>query len=587
MSYIIRWCFLKKISGILLVIIVSIIACACVAYCAYRLFFMPNNTVVPAFSDSGTHVIIEGNCVFTSDDQITGDRILLPFEVVRDNIDKNINWDAKVHKLTITTKDRVIRMKTGSLEAFVNNEPVTLNIPAQETDGKVYVPIEFLKDYYGITIKYAEANNAVIIDFLDSVRQSASLVKKGAVIRRGRSVFEPIVKKYDTKTIEDVDLRVYDEYENWYKVMTEDGIIGYIEKKFVNVTPVQPAEGVNKEPEDNVWKPENGKICMAWDYAYKLKNNLDSRKFIEGLDVISPTWFQVVSKEGEVKNFADSSYVKWAHGRGYKVWALFSNNFENSAQTGDFLGNADSRDNAIRQILAFASLYELDGINIDFENIKTSDRDLLTQFVREMAPLLRQQGLVVSIDVNMLGCYDRKALGEAVDYVVLMAYDQHWSGGGVAGSVSQLSWTDRIVQKYLEDVPNDKLILGMPFYTRIWIETEKDGKTELTSKALSMPDIEKLLTEKNAQKVWDTESGQFYSEFKDEDATYKVWLEDEKSLNLRTAIVHKYELAGASAWRLDFEDPAVWNVINHNLKDIENYPQWCRLNEKTQYTYSE
>jgi spore germination protein YaaH len=548
---------------------------------------MPNNTVVPAFSDSGTHIIIEGNCVLTNDNPITNDRILLPFEVVKDYIDKNINWDDKVHKLTITTKDRVIRMKTGSLEAFVNNEPVTLNIPAQETDGTVYVPVEFLKDYYGITINYVESNNAVIIDFIDSVRRSASLVKKGAVIRRDKSIFEPIVRKYNTKTIEDVDLRVYDEYENWYKVMTEDGIIGYIEKKFVNVTPVQPAEGVSKEPEENVWKPENGKICMAWDYAYKLKNNLDSRQVIEGLDVISPTWFQVVGKDGEVKNFADSSYVKWAHGRGYKVWALFSNNFENSAETGAFLSNTDSRDNAIKQILAFASLYELDGINIDFENVKTSDKEALTQFVRELAPLLRQQGLVVSIDVNMLGCYDRKALGEAVDYVVLMAYDQHWSGGGVAGSVSQLSWTDRIVQKYLEDVPNDKLILGMPFYTRIWIETEKDGKTNLTSKALSMPDIEKLLTENNAQKVWDTESGQFYSEFKDENSTYRVWLEDERSLNLRTAIVHKYELAGASAWRLDFEDPAVWNVINHNLKDIEGYSQWCRLNEGTQYTYSE
>lgn len=578
---------MKKILIVLLLIVVSITACTGVAYFAYRLFFMPNNTVVPAFSEQGTHIIIEGECVLTSENQITDGRILLPLDVVRDHIDSNINWDAQVHKLTITTRDRVIRMKTGSLEAYVNNEPVTLNIPAQETDGTVYVPIEFLSGYYGITIKYVEANNAVIIDFLDSVRQSASLVKEGAVIRKGDSIFDPIVKKYDTKTIEDVELRVYEEYEKWYKVRTEDGIIGYIEKKFVKVMLVQPAGGISEGTEENVWKPENGKICMAWDYAYKVKNNLDSRQTIEGLDVISPTWFQVVGKDGEVKNFADSSYVKWAHGRGYKVWALFSNSFDNSTETGAFLNNADSRDNAIKQVLAFASLYELDGINIDFENIRTSDKGALTQFVRELAPLLRQQGLVVSIDVNMLGCYDRKALGEAVDYVVLMAYDQHWSGGGVAGSVSQLSWTDRIVQIYLEDVPAEKLILGMPFYTRVWIETEKDGKAELTSKALSMEGIEKLIVENNAKKVWDTESGQFYSEFKDGNSTYKVWLEDEKSLNLRTAIVHKYELAGASAWRLDFEAPAVWNVINNNLKTVTSYAQWSQLNEGTLYTYSE
>lgn len=578
---------MKKTLTILMLIVVAITACAGVAYVAYRLFFMPNNTVVPAFPDNGTNIIVEGELVFTSENLISDGRILLPLEVVKEHIDKNIDWDEQVHKLTITTRDRVIRMKTGSLEAYVNNEPVTLNIPAQETDGTVYVPIEFLSSYYGISIKYIEANKAVIIDFLDNIRQYASLIKGGAVIRTGSSIFNPILRKYDKKIIEDVKLRVYEEYEKWYKVRTEDGIIGYIEKKYVKVTLAQSDTDLSREPAEDVWKPENGRICMVWDYAYKVKNDLESRQTIEGLDIISPTWFQVVGKDGEVKNFADSKYVKWAHGLGYKVWALLSNSFDNSSQTSEFLNNADSRDNAIKQVLAFASLYELDGINIDFENIKTSDKDVLTQFVREMAPLLRQQGLVVSIDVNMLGCYDRKALGEAVDYVVLMAYDQHWSGGGVAGSVSQLSWTDRIVQIYLKDVPAEKLILGMPFYTRLWIETEKDGSIELTSKALSMDGIEKLLKENNAQKVWDNKSGQFYSEFEKEGSVYRVWLEDSNSLNLRTSIAHKYELAGAAAWRLDFEFPDVWNVINHNLKVVGDYEEWTKLNEETMYTYSE
>lgn len=578
---------LKKILIVMLLLIIAIAILCGVAYGVYRAFFMPNSTVVPAFAEGRLNVVVEDDVISDKGEpRIIDDRILLPLPLVKEYIDPNISWDAALHKLTITTQDRVIRMKTGSLEAFVNNKPVTLNVPATEENGGVFVPIEFLSDFYGIDIEKNIENSVIIIDFKNRIRQAAEPIMPSAVVRTGCSTSDPIVKKMDGTDGSDSELRVFEEFEKWYKVRAADGTIGFIEKKFVSVRLTLAA---NPAQEDTAaaWKPEEGKINMAWDYAYNVKFNLSKRAIISGLDVISPTWFQVVAEDGELKNHADGKYVEWAHNNGYKVWALFSNGFGDPLKSGNFLNNTDARDNAIRQLLAFAALYKLDGINIDFENLRDSDKDALTQFVRELAPLLREQGLVVSIDVNTLPCYDRKALGEAVDYVALMAYDQHWKGGGEAGSVSQVSWTDRIVGIFLKDVPAEKLILGVPFYTRLWKEIPEDGKIKLTSQALSMEDIDKFLQENKAQKNWDSQSGQFYSEFVKDGATYKVWLEDANSMNLRMSLVHKYELAGAAAWRLDFEVPEVWSVINRNLKVFGSYGEWKLQNQNGQYAFSE
>lgn len=574
----------------LIIIFVSIIvitACLCgTAYAIYYFVFMPNNTVVPAFDEDRLNLVIEGDVINSRvPPKIMEDQILIPLDIMGKYIDAEINWDKELHKLNITTKDRVIRMKTDSLEAFVNNKPVMLDIPVMEEKGEVFVPIEFLSGFYGIEISYIKENYVIIIDFKNRIRQTAEPIDAEAVVRKGMSVHYPVIKKF-ANTEKNNTMLIFEEYEKWYKVRTTDGMVGYIEKKFV-VAKLQLLSRVPEEKANEaLWKPEGGKINMVWDYTYSNTIKLSSRKKIEGLDVISPTWFQVIKEDGTIKNKADAKYVEWAHNNGYKVWALFSNNFEDAAETGSFLRNTDARDNAIRQILAFASLYGLDGINLDFENLLDSDKDALTQFVREITPLLKEQGLIVTIDINSALCYDRKALGEITDYIALMAYDQHWKGGGTAGSVSQLDWTDRTVETFLKSIPPEKLILGIPFYTRMWVLTpDGSGKTELTSQALSMEEAEKQVVENNAAVVWEESSGQFYAEYIKEGSTYKVWLEDINSLNLRTSLVHKYKLAGAAAWRLGFETPEVWSVITANLKSVRSYGEWKQKNKNATYVF--
>ena len=570
-------------------VLIIVAACLCGAALAiYRGFFMPNSRVVPAFSEGSINIAVEGDVIKgRGEPQIVDGRILVPLDIIKEYIDPEINWDKKLHKLTITTRDRVIRMKTDSLAAYVNNKPVTLNIPVRETNTSVLVPIEFLSGFYGIEISYIKENYVVIIDFKNHITQFAETLDPKAVVRSGQSIFFPIVKRLDSENADENKLRVFDEFEKWYKVRTSDGIVGFIEKRYV-VAGTKPAGEIpSSEGVKPVWMPQAGKLSMAWDYAYDTRINLSKRQKIEGLDIISPTWFQVVSEDGAIKNSGDAKYVEWAHNNGYKVWALFSNNFGDPKKSSSFLKNTDSRDNAIRQLLVFTSLYKLDGINLDFENMLDSDKGALTQFVRELAPVLREQGIVVSVDINTLGCYDRKALGESADYVIFMGYDQHWKGGSEAGSVAELDWVDRTVKNFLSVIPNEKLILGIPFYTRLWKEEPgEDGKTDLTSQALSMESVNKIIKDSNAPVRWDEISGQFYSEFKKEGATYKVWLEDGNSLNLKTSLVHKYELAGAAAWRLDFELPSVWPCIRSNLKTIKSYSEWERLNTGKNYVFA-
>lgn len=589
---------MRRIILIILSIIFVISCFGAFVYSVYYFFFMTNDKVVAAFDEGDLNLVVEGEVIVSKNQpKIVDEEILLPLDVVKKYLDPDIHWDDKVKKVTITTKDRIIRMKTDSLEALVNNKPMALNIPVVEENGVVLIPIEFLSDFYGIEITRLKQNNVVIIDYKNSLRQLAEPIDAGAVVRKGRSRRYPIIKKFNLSTDkpEDNVMRIFEEYDRWYKVRTSDGAIGFIEKRFVVVKRMMVKKPPEEEKKTTAWGPEKGKINLVWEMMYSKGPDLSKIKKMEGLDVISPTWFQLANEQGKIINRAIPNYIEWAHRNGYKVWALFSNDFGNIAMTEKFLNNTDARENAIREILAYASLYKLDGINIDFENIYKKDKDALTQFVREITPLLKEQGLVVSIDVTVPDgsdtwslCFDRRALGEIVDYVMLMTYDQHWRTSPKAGSVAQITWVERNLVKVLEEVPREKLLLGLPFYTRLWQEeVGKGGKVEVSNpKVLSMDDARKMIQENNAIVEWDEESGQFYAEFKKDGKTFKIWLEDENSIDLKSSLVHKYKLAGTAAWRRSDETSEVWNVLNRNLKTINSYQEWKQRNIEKKYAYN-
>jgi len=565
-------------------ILVFVMGCSSVAAMLYNKYFKPNEAFVSCYDSADTILVIEGDEILDKNPpRVQEGQILLPFETIKAYIDPYIWWDEVLQKVTVTTNDKVIKMETDNLDALINNEPLQLKFPATKIDGVLYLPIEFLSSFYKINIRFNSDSNVVIIDKEDVIHRIGYPVSSDAVVRKGRHISYPIIKKFDSLDLNSDTSKVYifEEYDKWYKVRTYEGFIGYIKKEDIVIKSYE----IGIIPQKVREKPNlpQGKISLVWDQMYSPTKSYLERKKEEGIDIMSPTWFQVANRKGELINRVDPQYVEWAHENGYQVWALVANDFSNIDDTSEILNNGLKREYIIKQLLAFAALYGLDGINIDFENVYKKDKDALTQFVRELAPLLREQGLIVSIDVTIPDgsdtwskCYDRKALAETVDYVCLMTYDQTWAGSKVAGSTAQLVWVEENLKKTLREVPAEKLLLGIPLYTRLWEETvDENGKvTAKTGKALSIKAAELLIEENNVSPVWDAESGQYVATFNKDNITYKMWLENEYSVNMKSALVHKYNLAGTATWSHNFANDKVWAVYAQNLKNTIHYEEW-------------
>lgn len=551
-------------------------------------FFIPSNKVIVAYPGKVTTLVIEGNVVDSPNPPMFEDnQVLLPLDIIKKYFDESILWDEKLKKVIITTDDKVIRMNTDNLTAHINNKPTKLSVSAKDISGTVYMPIDFLEDVYRIDVNFNKDSNIVIIDYRNKIKKLAEVIQDETAVRQDMSIRSPIVKMIKKgKT-----LWAFDEYEKWYKVRTEDGIVGYIQKKYVKITSITSSIYTEEtgEPDNDMLR---GKLNVVWDPLHVKTLEMGGPPKIEGLDVISPTWFELAGDDGTVTSRADLRYVEQAKKNGYKVWALFRNGFalEDRLKTSKVLNDSLLREEVIKKILVYAKLYKLDGINVDFENMYEKDKDMFSQFIRELAPLLREQGLVVSVDVGVPGgseyyslCYDRKALAKAADYIMVMTYDQHWSSSPESGSVAQYTWVEKKLQQTLKEVPPGKLLLGIPFYTREWKEI--NGKLVDKPTVLSMDEAKRRVESNNAKVRWDQESGQFYAEYSKDGATFKIWIEDEKSINLKSSLAHKYNLAGVASWRKGFESKGVWAVMNTNLKKNINYLEWAQNNNNVQYKF--
>ncbi len=581
----------KKLTKLSFVLVLLLMVTG--AFAIWLKHFSPNKTVVDPFDIPETRLVIGGNWIRSDYPPLLQDgQILLPFDAIKDNIDPYLWYDEALLKITITTRDRVIRMKTGSLDALVNEKPLELKFPAVEENGTLYLPIDFLCDFYGVAVRYEQSNDVVIIDDQNAVYRTAWPLDAKTVVRKDMSVHEPIVKKFIgegekglvvSQSLEN-RLTVFDEDEEWYKVRAYDGAIGYVKKDEVTVTGSQYFIDDFLEKESPILT--EGKINLVWDMTYSKRNIELTKEAMPGIDVISPTWFEIVDRKGTIKNRATPEYVENAHQNGWQVWALFSNAFSDIEGTSIILNNSDTRQEIIRNILAYAALYKLDGINIDFENIYKRDKDAYTQFVREFYPLAKEQGLFVSVDVTVPDgsdtwskCFDRKALAESVDYVCLMTYDQHWSTSPKAGSTAELTWVEENLRKTLQEVPASKLLLGIPLYTRVWTEETADGKTKVASRALNVTSAWKEVEENEAVVAWNEVSGQYHANYEKDGKTYKMWLEDADAVNMKTSLVHKYNLGGACVWASNFADKNIFNIFERNLKQITQYEEW-----KSQYS---
>ncbi|WP_246310112.1 glycosyl hydrolase family 18 protein [Paenibacillus alginolyticus] len=534
----------------------------------------PNRTKVElAYHELSKPVFYQGNYYKTS---AIGEKegLKLPLTLIQEWMDPSIIYEKSTDSVIITTKDKVLQLKTTELSALMNEKPITLSFPVEKKGNDIYVPIEPLRQLYPFEIRESEKSGAILLFKKgDLVKWGKHVGTEDAQVRTFASIKAPIVSAIANNE----QVMILSVEGEWYRVQQQSGSIGFVRKADILEDHEETIPAQEQKPAYVAWKPLNGKLNLTWEHV--ITKNPDTSKLSDmpGLHVVSPTWFSLVDGEGRIKNLADASYVKWAQTRNYQVWALFSNGFEPD-RTSQALSTYDRRMKMIKQLLGFAQTYNLQGINIDFENVNLKDKENLVQFVRELTPFMHEQGLAVSIDVTPKSTnemwsmfYDRPALAEVVDYMMLMAYDEYWASSPKSGSVSSLPWTERSVTQLLgsEKVPPSKLVLGVPFYTRQWTEETKNGKTTVTSKTLTMEAAQTIIKDKKLTPTFLEETGQNYVEYKEGEKLIRIWLEDETSIKARLELVKKYDLAGVASWRRGFEQPAAWKVIQDALQQTK------------------
>lgn len=505
----------------------------------------------------------------------SGEGMQIPVEVAQRILGDGIRYEKETESIILTTDRDVLHFRTGERKATLNRKPFTLAFAAQKSGDELYVPLAPLTELFGLQAEVGEQSGIVtLMQPGDSVQagQVPAEAKKPVQLRSGPDKSFPIVED----VLPGTKVRFWSEQEGWYAAQTASGQLGFVPKKDVVVSGLEKVEEKPSAEEPFVpWERQGRKINLTWEAVYSANPDTSKIGDLQGVNVVSPTWFELSDGTGKIRSNADAGYSAWAKSKGMQVWGLFSNGFE-PERTHAALSTYETRLSMIEQLLAYAKAFKLQGINIDFENVYTKDKDNLVQFVREMTPLLHEANLVVSIDVTpkstteMWSMFlDRGRLGEAVDFMMVMAYDEHWASSPVSGSVSSLPWAENTIRRILEEdgVPASKLILGMPLYSRVWTE-EPDGKggVKVSSKTIDMTNAQKTVKEKKLKPVLSEETGQHYVEYKEGNALKRIWLEDATSIQARAALAVKYDLAGAASWRRGFETSDIWGMLDKALQ---------------------
>lgn len=506
-----------------------------------------------------------------------GDSLKLPLPLLQQIVDGTIAYEPETNSIILTTGTRVLRLVTDQLTAWANEVPFELRFPVEVVDDVPYVPLAPIADLYGLEVIEAPGTGFAIlrmpgdvIVYVEVPEAEGEEPPPSTWLRSEPSVRAPIIEELAPGS----RAAVIGEASGWYRLQTESGHLGYADKRSLvwSGTETVSSPAVTKKP--FVADRKMGeRVVLTWEQVYTKNPDPSGYGAMPGLNVVSPTWFHVLDEEGALENRADKAYVTWAHKRGYRVWALFSNSFDPDL-TSQVLSTYDRRMAMARQLIAWAQLYELDGINVDFENVYLKDGPKFTQFMRELTPLLHEAGLTVSVDVTFAGgsetwslFLDRKALGEVVDYMMVMAYDEHWASSPVAGSVASLPWVETGMRRIVEQigVPAEKVLLGVPLYTRIWTEKTVDGKPKVSSKAVGMDTVNKLLKDRKLTPIFDEAAGQHYVQYEEDGGLHKIWIEDDVSMRARAELANELGLAGIAAWSRNFANSTVWETIDNTL----------------------
>jgi len=549
----------KKMIIKIFLIIVTIIVISIVGLIANEFIILDKNKT--------TNLVINNKNITSNlkkDILIEDDVIYLSKQDIANFFDKYIYEEKETNQI-ITTYDKKVAA-IGFEDNVININGSNKNIYAHaiQRDGTIYLPISEMKDVYDIEIENIEDTKVITFDSLDREQKKAIVNSNTAVKSSTNFIAKTIdrIEKGDTVV-------VISETKNHTRIRTSNGKIGYIKtNKLENEFTVRE----NMEEEKQV----EGKINLTWDYYSEYASApVRDGTTIEGVNVVSPAFFYL-DKNGNLReNIGDAGekYIEWAHNNGYKVWPMISNAEaakESLSITSKIMNSYELRQELIEGIVDKCVKYDIDGINVDFENMRQEDIDMYSRFIIELTPRLKEIGAVTSVDVTAPDggetwslCFDRNVIGDAADYIVFMAYDQYGVSSKKPGTTAGYNWVKLSLNKFLqtEEIDPDKIILAVPFYTRVWT-TDSDG--EISSNTVFMKNIDRVIPD-GIQRKWDDDLKQNYVEYTDGNNKKQIWIEDIKSLKEKVSLITENNLAGVASWQKGMESEDVWNMLKEEL----------------------
>lgn len=510
-------------------------------------------------------------------------QVYMEYSIVRDYINKRFYWDSNENVLLYTLPTGNVSVAVGSKDYTEIMEKKSEDYVILKTEGKTaYIAMPFILQYTDMDYNVYENPNRTVVTS-EFPEKTVAVLKRDTAVRYLGGVKSPILTTAEkAKTV-----TVLADEDDWKKIATEDGFIGYVPTSALKDVQQVIVDRAFAEPQyTNI--SVDYTINMAWhnvtsDYANSFV--LETIAGTKGLTTIAPTWFSVADTEGNISSLASSSYVNYAHQSNLDVWATLrdfdgdNGGISSYDETYELLSYTSHRERLVNQVIAQALQSGIDGINLDFELVSTQCGEHYIQFVRELSVKCRQNGLVFSIDNYVPQVYnehyDLEEQGIVTDYVIIMGYDEHTAGSYTAGSVASYNYVKQGIEDALKHVPSQKLVAAVPFYTRLWFErpktegelAEQEGTeaaeyaTAVTSQALTMRDARGTVENAGVSAQWDDETKQNYAQWDADGGTYKIWLEDLSSLEEKLKLIRSEKLAGVAEWKLGQEESAVWDLI--------------------------
>lgn len=513
-------------------------------------------------TDENSVALIQNGELLEEQAVLIGGEPYAAYTYVESQLNSCFYWDEETKGILLTTSGGVQTLLPG--DAAVAKTPGGQPAVQQESDGKVYISLDVVKEYTDLDYAYySDPNRVVIRNEWDGVEQATVQSDTAQVRQKGgiKSLILADVQKGDT-------LLYLENLDNWCKVMTADGYTGYIQTEDISEPEAIEARTAKKDSYERITRDH--KINLVWHQSTSTESNdamAEMTAEMTGVNVISPTWFSVTDETGTISSLASADYVKLAHEAGREVWGLIDNFNEAFDETTD-LAYASVRSRIIEQLLAEAASCGMYGINVDFENLKEAGIPHYLQFLRELTSAAHAQNLVVSVDTPVPQAYtmyyQRGEQARFVDYMIVMAYDEHFAGSEEAGSVSSLPFVQQAVEEMTRVMPADQVICGIPFYTRVW--TEKFGQSAITSEVLGMDGAKNYAKENQMTETWDASLGQNVATVETSDARYTIWMEDEQSMEEKLKVIQSADLAGVAEWKLGFECADVWSLISKYIE---------------------